>query len=185
MWASLVLLVVKNLPANAGSIPESGRSPGEGNGYPLQYSYLKNPIYRGALWAIVHRVSKSQTRLKQLSMHALENQTLIHLGGKYPLNIVCIHGLSTYMVPMHSPGTYTYSYCCLLPLLLPCLAPINISINYGIKTIGSERGQTDWNHNHRQLANLITWATALSNSMKLSHAVWGHARLMSHGGEVW
>ena len=61
MLASLVLLVVKNLPANAESIPESERSPGEGNGYPIQYSYLKNPIYRGALWAIVHRVAKSQT----------------------------------------------------------------------------------------------------------------------------
>ena len=47
------------------------------------------------------------------------------------------------------------------------------------------RGQTDWNHNHRQLANLITWTTALSNSMKLSHAVWGHPRWMGHGGVVW
>ena len=40
------------------------------------------------------------------------------------------------------------------------------------------------NHNHRQLANLIRWTTALSNSMKLSHSVWGHLRRMSHGGEV-
>ena len=47
------------------------------------------------------------------------------------------------------------------------------------------RGQTDWNHNHRQWANLITWTTALSNSMKLSHAVWGHPRWTGHGGEVW
>ena len=36
------------------------------------------------------------------------------------------------------------------------------------------RGQTHWNHNHRKLANLITWTTALSNSMKPSHAMWGH-----------
>ena len=41
------------------------------------------------------------------------------------------------------------------------------------------------NHTHRQLANLITWTTALSNSMKLSHAVWGHPRQTGHGGEVW
>ena len=47
-------LVVKNLPANerdardAGPIPESGRSPGEGNGNPLQYSCLGNPMHRGA-----------------------------------------------------------------------------------------------------------------------------------------
>ena len=41
------------------------------------------------------------------------------------------------------------------------------------------------NHNHRKLANLITQTTALSNSMKLSHAVWGHPRQAGRGGEVW
>ena len=49
--------VVKNLPANAGDtglIPRSGRSPGEGNGYPLQYSCLGNPTDRGAWRAIIH-----------------------------------------------------------------------------------------------------------------------------------
>ena len=48
-------------PANAGdagSIPGSGRSPGEGNGNPLQYSRLGNPMDRGALWATVHGVAK-------------------------------------------------------------------------------------------------------------------------------
>ena len=50
-----------------GSIPGSGRSPGEGNGHPLKYSWLENPMDRGAWWAMVHRVTKSQTRLKQLS----------------------------------------------------------------------------------------------------------------------
>ena len=68
--------MVKNLPANArdirdaGSIPGSGRSPGGGNGNPLKYSCLKNPMNRGAWWATVHRVKKSQTQLKQLSRHA-------------------------------------------------------------------------------------------------------------------
>ena len=47
------------------------------------------------------------------------------------------------------------------------------------------RGQTHWNQNHRKLANLTTRTTALSNSMKLSHTVWGHPRWMGHGGEVW
>ena len=47
------------------------------------------------------------------------------------------------------------------------------------------RGQTEWNHSHRTLANLITWTTALSNSMKLSYAEWGHPRRMGHSGEVW
>ena len=44
-----------------GSIPGSGRSPGEGNGNPLQYSCLKNSIDRGAWWATVHGVTKSWT----------------------------------------------------------------------------------------------------------------------------
>ena len=46
-----------------GSIPGSGRSPGEGNGNPLQYSCLENPTDGGAWWATVHGVAKSQTRL--------------------------------------------------------------------------------------------------------------------------
>ena len=43
-----------------GSIPGSGRSPGEGNGNPLQYSCLENPMDGGAWWATVHRVSKTE-----------------------------------------------------------------------------------------------------------------------------
>ena len=53
--------VVKNQPANTGdmcSIPGSGRTPGEGNGNPLQYSCLGNPIERGALWVTVYGVTK-------------------------------------------------------------------------------------------------------------------------------
>ena len=57
--------VVKNLPASAGdlrdagSIPGSGRSPEEENGYPLQYSCLENPMDRGAWRATVHKIEKS------------------------------------------------------------------------------------------------------------------------------
>ena len=54
--------VVKNLPANVGNlglIPGSGRSPGEGNGNPLQYSCLGNPMDTGAWWPTVHGISKS------------------------------------------------------------------------------------------------------------------------------
>ena len=53
--------MVKNPPASAGdmgSIPELGRSPGEGNGNPLQYSCLGNPMDSGAWWAITHWVAK-------------------------------------------------------------------------------------------------------------------------------
>ena len=60
---------VKNLSANAEepcSIPGLGKSPGEGNGNPLQYSCLGNPMDRGTWWATVHLVAKSQTRLTWL-----------------------------------------------------------------------------------------------------------------------
>ena len=56
--------MIKNPPANAGdmnSIPGSGRSPGEGNGNPLQYPCLGNPMDRGAWWATVHGVAESDT----------------------------------------------------------------------------------------------------------------------------
>ena len=62
--------MVKNLSASAGdaedmgSIPGSGRSPGGGDGNPLQYSCLKNPMDRGAWWATVQRVANSWTQVK-------------------------------------------------------------------------------------------------------------------------
>ena len=62
-----MVLVVKNLPANAGEvrdaglIPGSGRSPVEGHGNPLQYSCLENPMDRGACRTTVHRVTNSWT----------------------------------------------------------------------------------------------------------------------------
>ena len=49
------------------SIPGSGRSPGEGNGNPLQYACLENPVDRGAWWVAVHRATKSWTQLASLS----------------------------------------------------------------------------------------------------------------------
>ena len=65
--------VVKNLPTNAGDTRElgliagSGRSPGVGNGNPLQYSCLENPTDRGTWWAKAHEVAKSQTQLSTLA----------------------------------------------------------------------------------------------------------------------
>ena len=50
-----------------GSISGLGRSPGEGNGNPLQYSCLENPMYGGAWWATVHGVAESQTRLSDFT----------------------------------------------------------------------------------------------------------------------
>ena len=66
-------IVVKSPPASAGDmrdagmIPELERSPGEGN--PLQYACLGNPMDRGAWWTAVHGVTKCQTGLKRQSTH--------------------------------------------------------------------------------------------------------------------
>ena len=58
-----------------GSIPGLERSPGEGNGFPLQYPCLENPMDRGAWWAAVHRVAKSRTQLKQ---HSKNNDSCMY-----------------------------------------------------------------------------------------------------------
>ena len=65
--------VVKSLPASTGGLRDKGlfpgfrRSPGGGHGNPLQYSYLENPMNRGALRATVHWVAKSRTQLSDLA----------------------------------------------------------------------------------------------------------------------
>ena len=83
--ASLVMLVVNNWPANAGDareivlIPGFWRPSGEGNGIPLQYSCLENPMDRGAWWATVCGVAKSWKWLKLLGM--------THLGLWYVFSL--------------------------------------------------------------------------------------------------
>ena len=76
--ASQVVLVVKNLPANAGEvgdvglIPGSGRSPGGGHGKPLQYSCLENPMDRGAWWATeLRRVRHGRSDLAHMHVWLL------------------------------------------------------------------------------------------------------------------
>ena len=74
-WASQVNTSGKNLSANAGDVrqgfdPWVRKIPGMGNGNPLQYFDLENPVDQGVWWATVHGVAQSQTRLKQLSMHS-------------------------------------------------------------------------------------------------------------------
>ena len=79
-------LVVKNPPANAGvikgagSIPAPGRSPGGGHGNPLQFSLLENPMDRGAWWATVHMVTKSQPQLKRLNTHTHTHTQWLPMG---------------------------------------------------------------------------------------------------------
>ena len=84
-----VVLVIKNPPANAGdikdagSIPGKGRAPGRGHSNPLQYSCLKNSMDGGMWRATVHRVAKSQTQLKQISM-----------AWHKPLHVLGIHKMN-------------------------------------------------------------------------------------------
>ena len=69
---SLVAQMVKvsvYFAGDPGSVPGSGRSLGEGNGTPLQYSCLENPMDRGAWWATVRGVAKSQTQLSDFAFH--------------------------------------------------------------------------------------------------------------------
>ena len=95
-WASQVVLVVKNLLANAGDIrvtgliPGSARFPREGPGDPLQYYCLENPMNRGARWATVHEVTKSRTGWSDLAcIHALSH---IHYFEFICFDTVSSHG---------------------------------------------------------------------------------------------
>ena len=86
----LMALVVRNLPANAGDaglIPGSGRSPGDENGNPLQYSCLGNPMDRGAWSATVQGVAKSQTHLSMHACMQTSHQTPLRLG-RHPGNFL-------------------------------------------------------------------------------------------------
>ena len=118
--ASQVALVIKNLLANAadisdvGSIPGSGRSPGGEHGNPLQYSCLENPMDRGTWHDMVHRVAKSRTRLKQLSIHffihyfpflSMASETLQLFKGQHPHTHLELISLSLWQLVYTSKGT--------------------------------------------------------------------------------
>ena len=71
-----------------GLIPGSGRSPGEGNGNPLQYSCLENPMDGGAWWAILHGVAKSQNRLSDFTfLHGSSNERSFLMCDPYCTNV--------------------------------------------------------------------------------------------------
>ena len=78
--------MVKNSRANVGdirdvgSVPRLGRSPGGGNGYPLQYSCLENSMDRGDWRAIAHGVTKSQTRLRDYTTSNNKTKQLLRHG---------------------------------------------------------------------------------------------------------
>ena len=76
---------------NLGSIPGSGRSPGEGNGNPLQYSCLENPRDGGAWWAAVHGVAKSRTQLHFMpSLLLSESHIVPNVTDKSPSKLISV-----------------------------------------------------------------------------------------------
>jgi len=77
---------------NAGDlclIPGSGRYPGEGNGNPLQYYCLENPMDRGAWYATVYGVAKSPTRLSNFTMQASRKNKLDYFSSIVDSNLLC------------------------------------------------------------------------------------------------
>ena len=93
--------------------------PGEGDGNPLQYSYLENPMDRGAWQAMVHRVTKNQTPLRQLSMHALRYNWQIkiaHIPGKHKVMTYYMYVLWNDYHNQINTSTTSHSYfsflCC-------------------------------------------------------------------------
>ena len=103
--------MVKDPPANAGdvrdsgSIPGLGRSPGGGHGKPLQYSYLENPMDRGGWLAIVYRVEKSRTRPKHLSTHA-QRLTVV---GMWSGHCSLVPGHQAYWEPQNPLASELYT----------------------------------------------------------------------------
>ena len=84
-----------------GSIPGSGRSPGEGNGNPLQYSCLENPIDGGAWWAIVHGVTKSRTQRSDFTFTFLLIVKIVkYFHNRCPRNISLISPVSPFPGPL-------------------------------------------------------------------------------------
>ena len=112
---------------DVGSIPWSGRSPGEENGYPLQYSCLGNPMNRGAQQAAVHGVAKSQTRLSMhscmactsqapSSLRVLDTQMEGQLLSKPQAGMTCSR-VSSFLAPRsHVSFIFIMSLCLLSPL---------------------------------------------------------------------
>ena len=106
-----------------GSIPASGRSPGRGNGNPLQYSCLENSIDRGAWWATVHGVTKSQTRLS-------DNTQSFNYWQIFSLSLVSLFSIVRSSAISNALNIFLYSslfqncshlyYCCNCFLITNC-----------------------------------------------------------------
>ena len=108
--------------------PGSERSPGGGHGNPLQCSCLKNPMNRGAWWATVYGVAKSQTQLKQLSMHTKVYLHLVLYFSKGNLSVFLTEALSEMnatkdlqLISFNSVALVKGEYWCNFFLNLQCI----------------------------------------------------------------
>ena len=136
--ASQVTLVVKNLPANAGDlrhvglIPGLGRFPGEEHGNPLQYFCLENPMDRGAWWATVHGVTKSQTQLKWLSTLTRKQPKCLSTE-EWIKRIWCTYTINYYLAPKKNE---------VMPFATTWMDPEIIILRWS----KSEKTNTIWDH---------------------------------------
>ena len=126
-----------------GSVPGSGISPGEGNGNPLQYFCLENPMDGEAWRATVYGIAKSQTRLKQLSRHALTHEPEAVLWIQSPpegqSGIWAMLTLAKYQTKTQARGLQLQSYICLClhfqtSKLQECLTIFFFSLRYSTRS---------------------------------------------------
>ena len=110
-----------------GSIPGSGRSPGEGNGNPLHYSCLENPMDRGAWQATVHRVAKSRTRLSDFTSLQWLSNALIFVTPRTAARQTCLSITNSRsllkLMSIESVILSNYLILCRPLLLLPPIFP--------------------------------------------------------------
>ena len=128
--ASQGVLAVNNPPANAGGIRDAGstpgsRSPGEGQGNPLQYSCLKNSVDRGARWATVCRVAKSLTQLKQLSTQTHRHT---HTHAQTHTHIYTPHFLYPFLHCFHVLAIINKATISMLLLLLSHFSRVQLCV---------------------------------------------------------
>ena len=143
----LCRFVIVFLPRNAGdirvvgSIPRSGRSPGKGHGYPLQFSCLENPIDRGIWQATVHRFTKIWTWLKRFHIIGIKNQ-INPQPKRAPHSILFsvflgVLGLLTLSNRIHTPA---------MSFSAATVKSYFIFNKYG-KVLQSKQGSISWEHN--------------------------------------
>ena len=100
--------VVQNPPANAGDATEAGSITGEGNGNPLQYSCLENPLDRGAWWATVHGVPKSRRRLSTHRVAAATHTKSLY-SSFYSFMFKIVHNINPFQ-NLNEAQSIVYEY---------------------------------------------------------------------------